>query len=94
MGPYQPYQQPGPQPPAYPPPYPASPGVPARPARAQSGAVVVLSVVLAALVLLWIAGAYVLYTYAPADFGVPPSGDGQSLQTTTTGGARSATGSG
>jgi hypothetical protein len=34
--------------------------------------VVVLGLVLTALVVLWIVGAFVLLTYAPADFGVVP----------------------
>ncbi|MBX6751540.1 MAG: hypothetical protein IRY85_18085 [Micromonosporaceae bacterium] len=38
----------------------------------QSTAVVLLALALAAMVALWVVGGYLLYTRAPADFGVPP----------------------
>jgi hypothetical protein len=34
----------------------------------------VLALALAAMVALWVVGGYLLYTYAPANFGEPPQG--------------------
>lgn len=48
-----------------------APPPPAR--RSQSVAVVVLTLALVALALLWTVGGYLLYAYAPADFGEPPA---------------------
>jgi hypothetical protein len=41
----------------------------------------VLALALAAMVALWVVGGYLLYTYAPADFGEPPA---QSVSPSTT----------
>lgn len=54
------------------PPAPAPP--PINRSRPQSGAVAVLVLALLAMVVLWVVGGYLLYTYAPADFGEPPQG--------------------
>jgi hypothetical protein len=51
---------------------PQPPPPPVAQPRPQSAAVAVLALVLAALVTLWVVGGYLLYRYAPADFGQPP----------------------
>ena len=48
------------------------PQQPVTRSRPQSGAVLVLALVLAGLVALWVVGGFLLFTQAPADFGQPP----------------------